>query len=703
MSTNNIGIGIGALTTNEGNDNIAIGTDALKYNTTGDYNIAIGTDSGSSENTAIFSYNTFIGYETSIDPSPLTSTQGVQSSVVNVQNSTAIGYQAKIFEANQIVLGTASDYVYIPKQMSIGKVGTSNQISRRPAAGVGLDVSGSLLVSGNITGNDITGNNMIMNDISANTLFLDTRLVTNGDISGNGDLFVGGDISGNGDLFVGGNIYKNGVEINSNNFAADQVKALYSDEYKNTYVGSNTTLLGGSGYQGIERSTTIGYGANIDVSNQIVLGTSGEFVCIPSNRGLSIGKTTAPTSGVGLDVSGSIAINTGLMKYNKNLYNMSLFSDIIFSGVPISGYDVDKGFGNIAIGPLSLSIFTANGTLNNPTGNISIGAYSMQNTTTGLVNVSIGSQSMMNNTTGSGNTSIGTNSLNKLVDGSNNTSIGRGAMEFGKTNLYNTSIGDGSGYNDISGAYNTYIGVNTRTDTSLKTYRNSTAIGHAAEIDASNQIVLGRNEEFVCIPSNRGLSIGKKTAPASNYALDVVGSINFSGNLYQNGSIFVSGSGGSGSGTSNSITGGLFVSQDISGNGNLDITGDISGNGDLFVRGSVEASSYNATSDYRIKDNVRNLDEEDTISNLRPVKYLNKQTNKNDFGLIAHELQLEYPDLVSGTKDGTEYQSVNYTGLISILIKEIQDLKIITSNQTIKLESQATQLERINKLLFPND
>jgi hypothetical protein len=135
----------------------------------------------------------------------------------------------------------------------------------------------------------------------------------------------------------------------------------------------------------------------------------------------------------------------------------------------------------------------------------------------------------------------------------------------------------------------------------------------------------------------------------------------------------------------------------------LDITGDISGNGDLFVRGSVEAASYNATSDYRIKDNVRNLDEEDTISNLRPVKYLNKQTNKNDFGLIAHELQLEYPDLVSGTKDGTEYQSVNYTGLISILIKEIQDLKIITSNQTIKLESQATQLERINKLLFPND
>jgi hypothetical protein len=216
----------------------------------------------------------------------------------------------------------------------------------------------------------------------------------------------------------------------------------------------------------------------------------------------------------------------------------------------------------------------------------------------------------------------------------------------------------------------TYLGANIKYLSDIDT-STSTAIGYGANIDVSNQIVLGTSGEFICIPSNRGLSIGKSTAPASSYVLDVSGSINFSGNLYQNGSIFVSGSGGSGSGTSNSITGDFFVS------------GDISGNGDLSVRGSVEAASYNATSDYRIKDNVRNLDDSDTIINLRPVKYVNKLSNKNDFGLIAHELQLEYPDLVSGTKDGTEYQSVNYTGLISILIKEIQDLKRITSNQTI--------------------
>jgi hypothetical protein len=34
-----------------------------------------------------------------------------------------------------------------------------------------------------------------------------------------------------------------------------------------------------------------------------------------------------------------------------------------------------------------------------------------------------------------------------------------------------------------------------------------------------------------------------------------------------------------------------------------------------------------------------------------------------------------YPFLVTGEKDGENLQSVNYNGIIGILIKEIQDLK----------------------------
>jgi hypothetical protein len=44
-------------------------------------------------------------------------------------------------------------------------------------------------------------------------------------------------------------------------------------------------------------------------------------------------------------------------------------------------------------------------------------------------------------------------------------------------------------------------------------------------------------------------------------------------------------------------------------------------------------------------------------------------------GLIAHELQEVYPFLVNGEKDGANHQSINYTSLIALLIKEIQELK----------------------------
>jgi hypothetical protein len=44
-------------------------------------------------------------------------------------------------------------------------------------------------------------------------------------------------------------------------------------------------------------------------------------------------------------------------------------------------------------------------------------------------------------------------------------------------------------------------------------------------------------------------------------------------------------------------------------------------------------------------------------------------------GLIAHELQEVYPFLVNGTKDNETYQTINYMGLIALLIKETKELK----------------------------
>jgi hypothetical protein len=95
----------------------------------------------------------------------------------------------------------------------------------------------------------------------------------------------------------------------------------------------------------------------------------------------------------------------------------------------------------------------------------------------------------------------------------------------------------------------------------------------------------------------------------------------------------------------------------------------------LQVNGTVTATSFNSLSDYRIKEQVVQLDNTFSIDSLKPITYYNKDLKKKDIGLIAHELQEVYPELVTGEKDGKDMQTVNYAGLIPILIKEIQDLK----------------------------
>ena len=105
------------------------------------------------------------------------------------------------------------------------------------------------------------------------------------------------------------------------------------------------------------------------------------------------------------------------------------------------------------------------------------------------------------------------------------------------------------------------------------------------------------------------------------------------------------------------------------------LNGAVSCNSSLSATSSITAASFNTTSDYRIKKNVTELNETYSVDNLRPVEYENKITKKQCVGFIAHEVQEQYPFLVTGEKDGKDNQSINYQEIIPILVKEIQDLK----------------------------
>ena len=126
--------------------------------------------------------------------------------------------------------------------------------------------------------------------------------------------------------------------------------------------------------------------------------------------------------------------------------------------------------------------------------------------------------------------------------------------------------------------------------------------------------------------------------------------------------------------------------------GGLDVTGmliadTITASGAITCSSQINALSFNSTSDYRVKQFVQPITNA-SINSLNPVSYYNILSNKTDLGFIAHEVQPHFPMLVNGEKDGVNYQSINYIGLIPVLVAEIKELK----SQVKILNSKVEQL-----------
>lgn len=97
--------------------------------------------------------------------------------------------------------------------------------------------------------------------------------------------------------------------------------------------------------------------------------------------------------------------------------------------------------------------------------------------------------------------------------------------------------------------------------------------------------------------------------------------------------------------------------------------------GQLDVIEDMTVNALKIKSDYRLKKNIATLDEGFVVDKLKPVIYNKSNKEEQEIGFIAHEVKEEYPYLVSGEKDGERYQTVNYVGLIAVLVNEIQMLK----------------------------
>ncbi len=107
--------------------------------------------------------------------------------------------------------------------------------------------------------------------------------------------------------------------------------------------------------------------------------------------------------------------------------------------------------------------------------------------------------------------------------------------------------------------------------------------------------------------------------------------------------------------------------------------------------------SYNTTSDYRLKKDLKPFNGLELINRLKTYDFAWKTDDSRMYGFMAHELQDVLPYLVTGQKDAVDSngkiipQTLDYSKLTPILVKAIQEHEI----QINKLKKEKTELQEM--------
>ncbi|MFA9198497.1 MAG: tail fiber domain-containing protein [Aquirufa sp.] len=139
----------------------------------------------------------------------------------------------------------------------------------------------------------------------------------------------------------------------------------------------------------------------------------------------------------------------------------------------------------------------------------------------------------------------------------------------------------------------------------------------------------------------------------------------------------------------------IKADQSINFYSNVNISsGTLSVTGNVYVDGTVSSAGTVLTSDIRLKNNILPIKNSlHLINQLNPVSYNKKiSLSSNDYsisenGFIAQELQKILPDLVHESVDKDKLLSVNYTAIIPILTKGIQEQQAIIEDQKKRLDT----------------
>lgn len=113
-----------------------------------------------------------------------------------------------------------------------------------------------------------------------------------------------------------------------------------------------------------------------------------------------------------------------------------------------------------------------------------------------------------------------------------------------------------------------------------------------------------------------------------------------------------------------------------------------------FTAGAITATSFNATSTQRVKTAIKDLGKSylDKFAELKPREYDRTDMNAHEFGFVAEEMAMIYPEIVATDADG-QSAGIDYSRLSAILTAKVQEQQTIID----KLQEQMTTVLELVK------
>jgi len=414
------------------------------------------------------------------------------------------------------------------------------------------------------------------------------------------------------------------MQVTGGNITVTTVNTIY---YNNMSIGTKNNAI---------------FGSILDVSGNVNI-KGGNLTVTSTNtfykNNVSIGTTTFANPGYILDVLGNVQFGGG---YNTINTINTVFNNMVSIGTGVDasyGYILDV-YGNVLVGGGNIVVSTTNTIYQN---NVSIGTTN--NAADGYIldvfgNVKIGGSKIIvytSNTIYRNNVSIGTltnAASNYILDVNGSVKMGGSIFEASFANTIvrnNITIGTGGtaadgNILDVSGNVNIKGGnlaVSGNLTSSGLTISNYGIRVYAGGIDASSAQIINFG---INAPTMKGTNISD--IPQSNITNLITDLSNIKTSL-NNVSV-------------NSVSGGFSVTS-----GGLNVIGTYlstgySGN----FSGPVQASSYNATSDFRLKTNILPLSSQcDSIRKITPVTFDWISNGNPDIGFIAQNVYNTYPEI----------------------------------------------------------